>query len=265
MTYSYGEGAYVKKNIPIGYDVNYGYAAYAGANLKVSCMVNARSMTEPITLEFKDAEGNVILSDNSYHIYDYAQALAQADSKYKTLMCAMLDYGASVQTFKGYRTGDLASDYIENIDPNYTPDNNDVPTVTETDKTDFAALKAAMQVYGYKYVGSTLTATAQTRIRMFFAQTDADAAANTTVTVNGQEARIYKDNTTYDYYCIDIDGIAAKNIFDTYTVVFTNGDNSVTGTYNAASYYNVAGSAQYVVQKMYLYCKAAIAALAPQG
>ena len=273
VTYSYGEGAYAKNDIEVEPDINDEYDVFDGANMKISCMVNARSMTEPITLEFKDAEGNVLYTDDSFKIIDYASQLAAASEKYQRLMCAMLDYGGKAQEFFGYRTDDLASNYIEDIDPDYDPDDSEVPTESETDKTDFAALKNANLTYGYRYVGSTLTATAKTRIRLFFAKTDADAAAGTAVTVFDKDNHVlydnvvpYNDNSTYGYYCVDIDGVSAKNIFDTYTVVFTNGSDIVSGTYNAASYYRVATeAAKGVVQKMYLYCKAAIAALTPQG
>lgn len=250
-TYHYGTGSY-EKTIDVTPESG-DFSDKGGANCVFSCAINARAMTDTITLTINREGADPLTYD--YRIVDYAQQLANQDAKYKTLMCAMLDYGAACQTFFNYNTSDSAADYIAQVDSDYTPLALNMPEAKS-----LTAINEQLASFNLQFVGSTLSATSKTRIRLFFKELEDGAAAS--VTVNGKVP--YNNGaSTYSLWCVDIDGISAKAIFDDYTIVIEKaGSQSIEGTYNAAGYYSAASvDAKPVVENMWRYYEAAKAAL----
>ncbi len=249
--YSYGNEDYSRSGTATYIAAN--PDKYYGANYEFTCKVNARAMADEITLKFYRGDEAEPIMTRSYSIAKYAGTLSKAYPKYKNLICSMLDYGDSIQRFFNYELDNLAGSYIPSIDADWeTPTFENLPA----DNTNMSTLDAS--VYGYKYTSATLTATSQTSVRLFFNITDADAAANTVITVDGKTLTPYKDSTTYGYYCIDITGISARKIFNDQKITFTNGANTSVLTYSPIRYYNwaVTGSnakLKTVVENLYAY------------
>ena len=121
--------------------------------------------------------------------------------------------------------------------------------------------------YGLSFKGTRLTAISQTSIKLYFTVTDAEKFADTTVTLGGKELG-FTDYNGGAYKYIQIDGLPAKNIFDTYTLNFSCGNNSVSKKYSAANYYNAIMTdntydvhEKNAVKTMYNYSKSASAVL----
>lgn len=228
-----------------------------GANYIVSCNVAARAMTDVLHLTLS-VNGSPILV-NDYSVVSYAAKAAEVykdDPATRKVLCDMLDYGAAAQRYFEYKTDNLASDYIEEIDSTWTRQD----AVDEmTDPTNLTALDA--DKYGLQFAGASMFTTSKTKIRLYFDETS-DNAASTVITVNGTEQEL-KHNRALNKWYIEIAGLAARDIFDGYTVTFVNGENSDSLTYSAANYYNAIVNGEYpdalknVMQRMSVYSDSA--------
>ena len=262
VAFSYGTGSYHREP-----EAALLHTAKFGANYLASCPVAARSMTDKVHMTV--SAGETVILSKDYSITDYVDtaSIAYADrSDLKNLLCYMLEYGAAVQTYFGYKTSgddpDVADSYITDV---YTAEEwseirSDAPQ-SITDETDMNAFD--FSDYGLSFEGTKLTATASTAIRLFFKVRDAEKFADTTVTLGGKNLE-FKDYNGGIYKYITISGLAAKNIFDTYTLNFSNGNNSLSAKYSAANYYNyIMENANYkandknAVKTMYNYSKSA--------
>lgn len=263
-TYSYGTGDYAANRQNLKANVT---TEQKGGNVyhKFACKINPRAMTDTVTLTVK-CDGEPILTAD-YRVVDYCQDAAadyDDDEALKKLLCDMLNYGASVQTYFSYRTDDPASDYIEQVDEDWAADSAPASLPTPT-TNNLSTLDS--DIFGYSYAGAVMTATYATGIRLYFEKTDAQKAANTTVTVNGTAVTPKYDDTYGEYYRVDIKGISAKDIFEDNTVVFTNGNNTSGLIYNAGEYYNAImndpteAATQDTLKKMYVYYLSAKAVL----
>ena len=202
------------------------------ANYRVSCSIAARHMTDAVTMTVTSG-GETILTD-AFSVVQYAErakASYAENTELMQLLCDMLDYGGAVQDFFGYTTDDLASSHIATINADWTraagtaslADNTAIPNDT------------VLAAFGLKCEYITLVATSRTAIRVYFSVTDAAVFANTKATLGTEELNFM---TKGSYQYLEISGIAARNIFNTYTIKLTNGTNTQNIVYNAANYYN---------------------------
>ncbi len=235
--------------------------SFNGANYMASCMVSARSMTDTVHMSLT-VDGDEILT-NETSIVDYAKkasSIYASNAKLRKLLCDMLDYGDKIQTHFGYREDDMAGSYISQIDSAWAAAES--PSALD-DPTTLGA--SDLSAYGLRYAGATMSATSQTTIRLFFTVTDQEKFDDTTVKI-GENNASFLETGTYKY--IEITGISAKDIFNSYTISFTNGDDSASAVYSAANYYNavVNGNGytdafKNVVKAMYHYSQSAASVL----
>ena len=238
-TYSYGTNGYSVEADAVITDTTEN-----NANKKITCLVNARSMTDDINLVVKS--GNDPILADSYQIYKYAGDLANADAKYKALMCAMLNYGGAVQEFFGYNTDNKASSYIAQVDSDW-----DEADYAPTQKLELggeynstvrsADIAEKFTNIGLTYNGATMVTTGKTAFRLFFSGSNHPNAVYTLdPTEDGTVLEWKNSKTASRGKYIEINGISAKNIFKDYNITFGSGDNAIEFRYNAADYFNFA-------------------------
>lgn len=236
-TFTWGSGNYSKEfsAVPVS-------TSSYGANYKVSCPVAARSMTDTVHMSLTDNDVVILAYDYSISKYTETAAAAYSDRVYlKDLLCYMLEYGAAAQRKFEYKTSgdnaDVADSCIDNIytDEVWAQRKSKAPgSLKDPSNISDVDLTAG---YGISYYGASMSTTSKTVIRLYFTVTDSDSFSLTSASAGGKDLPFYTD-TTGRYKYIEISGISAKNIFDTNTVTFTNGTNSVDRVYSAANYYN---------------------------
>ena len=80
-----------------------------------SCGVAAKEMTDKVTAQFYLYDGTPVGSEYTYTVREYANYILTHDSysqKAKTVVKAMLNYGACSQTYFNYRTSSLANSVL---------------------------------------------------------------------------------------------------------------------------------------------------------
>lgn len=237
-TYVYGTGSYRKEHTAA---VSVPTGDFEGANLKIACPVNARSMTDTVTMTLMAGDEVVMTAD--YKITDYCASAATAysdRSDLKNVLCAMLDYGGAVQRYFKYNKNDYADDpkYIEMIE-NFDWETLEAPAQLDDSSTDIkdvdnnGALNDGTR--GVFYKGAVLSATGKTAIRLYF---DLVYPENRpTVTVNGVEYDFVQSKNADRGWYIEFP-VPATGIFDDNTVEFSTNEGVWENTYNAANYYN---------------------------
>ena len=86
---------------PESYNATYMYVAYS---------VAAKEMTDLLSVEVLDVSGNVVSNPFSRTIKQYAMGLmSRTDSKLKSVVVDMLNYGTEAQKYFGYREDNLAN------------------------------------------------------------------------------------------------------------------------------------------------------------
>ncbi len=86
-----------------------------GTYHKVSVRIAAKEMADQLSIEIRDAEGNVLNETYSTSVRDYAgRALAASSTtiEVKTMMVDMVNYGAAAQQHFSYSTDDLANNAL---------------------------------------------------------------------------------------------------------------------------------------------------------
>ena len=229
-----------------------------GANYVTSCYVSAKNMTDTIHMSVT-ADGEEILTYDT-KVADYAVKAAEYypdDTELGDLLCNMLEYGAAAQRFFEYNIegdeADIADSYIADIDGDWQPEDAPESLTAVTNMTN-----DALSAYGLSYSGSSLVTTSATAIKIFLSVTDEAVFENTSLKIGSSSYEFdYDDDLGLMY--IEIGNISAKNIFDAYTLTFSNGDDAENYLYSAASYYNGVMNGNYtenhknVVAAMYNY------------
>jgi hypothetical protein len=201
--------------------------------------VAAKEMTDVITAQLY-CYGNVIYQQ-TYTVKEYAKYLiaSSTDEKVVGIARALLDYGAAAQKYfierdggtvedaalaNGGFSGDWGSDVYASDVRSY------MPYVTGTQPT------------GVQFYGTSLLMESQTTIRHYFIIKNAETLNNITVTVgttNPQELEPQKGAAHKDggyFYYVDITGIDAANLYLTFKVTISDGDNSFAVHYSALSH-----------------------------
>lgn len=266
-SYSYGSDGYYKE-APVTFTKVDG-TEYNGANWKVTCPVNARAMTDTVTLtvSIRNRQDNsstpVLIS--GYRIVDYcasAGTVYSGNTDLKNLFCAMLEYGSSVQTYFGYRADDLADSaaYMQLIgNPDWQS-----PQAPDTLDDDTGGLPANEP--DISYLGASLAVTGQTTINLYFTSgCYVEKSDGTDLSHNWVET-----GDPAKPWCLRIP-LPAKDIFTpcimTFTVAGGTGATYFYPHYCAANYYNyvmASSEAKYtkvqpVLKKMWAYSAMAAA------
>lgn len=106
--YVAGEGCYATVN---GTRVELDQSDESGAYYKISYdKLTAKEMADTLTVKIHDAEGTVISTTYTDSVKAYCERFVDTqDTKLQKLMVDVLNYGAAAQTYKSYKTDNLAN------------------------------------------------------------------------------------------------------------------------------------------------------------
>ena len=187
---------------------------------KFSCPVNAAQMSD--TIETRIVIDNKTEEEYSYSVKEYATELLSKSNEYPAetikLVKALLNYGTAAQNFFKYNTGKPAN-----------------AGLSDTDKAvaaaDFAAYKAVIktdsansQSNGLTYYGSSLICKSEMTVRHYFMVNEGCDINNykfSYVNVDGNEVSLTPKKASDGVYCVDINGIMARNLNSNYACKVT--------------------------------------------
>ena len=187
---------------------------------KFSCPVNAAQMSD--TIETRIVIDNKTEEEYSYSVKEYATELLSKSNEYPAetikLVKALLNYGTAAQSFFKYNTDKPAN-----------------AGLSDTDKAvaaaDFAAYKAVIktdsansQSNGLTYYGSSLICKSEMTVRHYFMVNEGCDINNykfSYVNADGNEVSLTPKKASDGVYCVDINGIMARNLNSNYACKVT--------------------------------------------
>ena len=187
---------------------------------KFSCPVNAAQMSD--TIETRIVIDNKTEEEYLYSVKEYATELLSKSNEYPEetikLVKALLNYGTAAQSFFKYNTGKPANAIL-----------------SDTDKivaaADFAAYKAVIktdsansQSNGLTYYGSSLICKSEMTVRHYFMVNEGCDINNykfSYVNAYGNEVSLTPKKASDGVYCVDINGIMARNLNSNYACKVT--------------------------------------------
>ena len=187
---------------------------------KFSCPVNAAQMSD--TIETRIVIDNKTEEEYSYSVKEYATELLSKSNEYPEetikLVKALLNYGTAAQNFFKYNTDKPAN-----------------AGLSDTDKAvaaaDFAAYKAVIktdsansQSNGLTYYGSSLICKSEMTVRHYFMVNEGCDINNykfSYVNADGNEVSLTPKKASDGVYCVDINGIMARNLNSNYACKVT--------------------------------------------
>ena len=187
---------------------------------KFSCPVNAAQMSD--TIETRIVIDNKTEEEYLYSVKEYATELLSKSNEYPEetikLVKALLNYGTAAQSFFKYNTGKPAN-----------------AGLSDTDKAvaaaDFAAYKAVIktdnansQSNGLTYYGSSLICKSEMTVRHYFMVNEGCDINNykfSYVNADGNEVSLTPKKASDGVYCVDINGIMARNLNSNYACKVT--------------------------------------------
>ena len=206
------------------YKLNASDAAEVNENGKIlykfSCPVNAAQMSD--TIETRIVIDNKTEEEYSYSVKEYATELLSKSNEYPAetikLVKALLNYGTAAQNFFKYNTDKPAN-----------------AGLSDTDKAvaaaDFAAYKAVIktdsansQSNGLTYYGSSLICKSEMTVRHYFMVNEGCDINNykfSYVNADGNEVSLTPKKASDGVYCVDINGIMARNLNSNYACKVT--------------------------------------------
>ena len=187
---------------------------------KFSCPVNAAQMSD--TIETRIVIDNKTEEEYLYSVKEYATELLSKSNEYPAetikLVKALLNYGTAAQNFFKYNTDKPAN-----------------AGLSDTDKAvaaaDFAAYKAVIktdsansQSNGLTYYGSSLICKSEMTVRHYFMVNEGCDINNykfSYVNAYGNEVSLTPKKASDGVYCVDINGIMARNLNSNYACKVT--------------------------------------------
>lgn len=187
---------------------------------KFSCPVNAAQMSD--TIETRIVIDNKTEEEYSYSVKEYATELLSKSNEYPEetikLVKALLNYGTAAQNFFKYNADKPANAIL-----------------SDTDKivavADFAAYKAVIktdsansQSNGLTYYGSSLICKSEMTVRHYFMVNEGCDINNykfSYVNAYGNEVGLTPKKASDGVYCVDINGIMARNLNSNYACKVT--------------------------------------------
>lgn len=187
---------------------------------KFSCPVNAAQMSD--TIETRIVIDNNTKEEYSYSVKEYASELLSKSNEYPAetvkLVKALLNYGTAAQTFFKYNTDNPANGILSNADK-------------AVDAADFDAYKAVIkadspngQNNGLSYYGSSLICKSEMTVRHYFIVNEGCDINNykfSYVNADGNEVSLTPKKASDGVYCVDINGIMARNLNSNYACKVT--------------------------------------------
>ena len=187
---------------------------------KFSCPVNAAQMSD--TIETRIVIDNKTEEEYSYSVKEYATELLSKSNEYPEetikLVKALLNYGTAAQTFFKYNTGKPANAGLSDTDKAVA--NADFAAYKAVIKTD----SANSQSNGLTYYGSSLICKSEMTVRHYFMVNEGCDINNykfSYVNAYGNEVSLTPKKASDGVYCVDINGIMARNLNSNYACKVT--------------------------------------------
>ena len=178
---------------------------------KFSCPVNAAQMSD--TIETRIVIDNKTEEEYSYSVKEYATELLSKSNEYPEetikLVKALLNYGTAAQNFFKYNTDKPANAGLSDTDKAVA--NADFAAYKAVIKTD----SANSQSNGLTYYGSSLICKSEMTVRHYFMVNEGCDINNykfSYVNAYGNEVSLTPKKASDGVYCVDINGIMARNL-----------------------------------------------------
>ena len=206
------------------YKLNASDAAEVNENGKIlykfSCPVNAAQMSD--TIETRIVIDNKTEEEYSYSVKEYATELLSKSNEYPEetikLVKALLNYGTAAQNFFKYNTDKPANAGLSDTDKAVA--NADFAAYKAVIKTD----SANSQSNGLTYYGSSLICKSEMTVRHYFMLNEGCDINNykfSYVNAYGNEVSLTPKKASDGVYCVDINGIMARNLNSNYACKVT--------------------------------------------
>ena len=187
---------------------------------KFSCPVNAAQMSD--TIETRIVIDNKTEEEYSYSVKEYATELLSKSNEYPAetikLVKALLNYGTAAQNFFKYNTDKPANAGLSDTDKAVAAaDFEEYKAVIKTDS-------ANSQSNGLTYYGSSLICKSEMTVRHYFMVNEGCDINNykfSYVNAYGNEVSLTPKKASDGVYCVDINGIMARNLNSNYACKVT--------------------------------------------
>ena len=187
---------------------------------KFSCPVNAAQMSD--TIETRIVIDNKTEEEYSYSVKEYATELLSKSNEYPEetikLVKALLNYGTAAQSFFKYNTDKPANAGLSDTDKAIAAaDFEEYKAVIKTDS-------ANGQCNGLTYYGSSLICKSEMTVRHYFMVNEGCDINNykfSYVNADGNEVSLTPKKASDGVYCVDINGIMARNLNSNYACKVT--------------------------------------------
>ena len=187
---------------------------------KFSCPVNAAQMSD--TIEIRIVIDNKTKEEYSYSVKEYATELLSKSNEYPEetikLVKALLNYGTAAQNFFKYNTDKPANAGLSDTDKAVAAaDFEEYKAVIKTDC-------ANGQSNGLTYYGSSLICKSEMTVRHYFMVNEGCDINNykfSYVNADGNEVSLTPKKASDGVYCVDINGIMARNLNSNYACKVT--------------------------------------------
>ena len=187
---------------------------------KFSCPVNAAQMSD--TIETRIVIDNNTKEEFSYSVKEYATELLSKSNEYPAetikLVKALLNYGTAAQNFFKYNTDKPANAGLSDTDKAVAAaDFEEYKAVIKTDS-------ANGQSNGLTYYGSSLICKSEMTVRHYFMVNEGCDINNykfSYVNAYGNEVSLTSKKASDGVYCVDINGIMARNLNSNYACKVT--------------------------------------------
>ena len=178
---------------------------------KFSCPVNAAQMSD--TIETRIVIDNKTEEEYSYSVKEYATELLSKSNEYPEetikLVKALLNYGTAAQNFFKYNTDKPANAGLSDTDKAVAAaDFEEYKAVIKTDSVNG-------QSNGLTYYGSSLICKSEMTVRHYFMVNEGCDINNykfSYVNADGNEVSLTPKKASDGVYCVDINGIMARNL-----------------------------------------------------
>ena len=187
---------------------------------KFSCPVNAAQMSD--TIETRIVIDNKAEEEYLYSVKEYATELLSKSNEYPAetikLVKALLNYGTAAQNFFKYNTDKPANAGLSDTDKAVAAaDFEEYKAVIKTDS-------ANGQSNGLTYYGSSLICKSEMTVRHYFMVNEGCDINNykfSYVNADGNEVSLTPKKASDGVYCVDINGIMARNLNSNYACKVT--------------------------------------------
>ena len=187
---------------------------------KFSCPVNAAQMSD--TIETRIVIDNNTKEEYSYSVKEYATELLSKSNEYPAetikLVKALLNYGTAAQNFFKYNTDKPANAGLSDTDKAVAAaDFEEYKAVIKTDSSNG-------QSNGLTYYGSSLICKSEMTVRHYFMVNEGCDINNykfSYVKADGNEVSLTPKKASDGVYCVDINGIMARNLNSNYACKVT--------------------------------------------